>query len=145
MEHVFIVNPISGKADASLYLVPQIIEQAKKSNISYRVEMTQAHRHAVQLAQAYAQAGDPVAYACGGDGPRTKCWKGCCAPEIMKPRWPVFRAGREMIMFGILKAARFFKLGKSDKRSRHFGGFDAYTNRDFRCDLLCGNRCKGGL
>lgn len=69
MEHVFIVNPISGKADASLYLVPQIIEQAKKCNISYRIEMTQAHRHAVQLAQAYAQAGDPVRlYACGGDG-----------------------------------------------------------------------------
>ena len=30
MKHVFIVNPISGKADASLYLVPQIIEELKK-------------------------------------------------------------------------------------------------------------------
>lgn len=69
MEHVFIVNPISGKADASLYLVPQIIEQAKRCGISYRIEMTQEHRHAVRLAQIYAQEGDMVRlYACGGDG-----------------------------------------------------------------------------
>ncbi len=69
MEHVFIVNPISGKADASLYLVPQIIEQAKACGVEYRIEMTQAHRHAVRLAESYAQGGEPVRiYACGGDG-----------------------------------------------------------------------------
>ena len=28
MKHVFIVNPVSGKADASLYLVPRLIDAA---------------------------------------------------------------------------------------------------------------------
>ena len=30
MKHVFIVNPVSGKADASGTLVPQIITEAKR-------------------------------------------------------------------------------------------------------------------
>ena len=34
MRHVFIVNPVSGKADASGTLVPQIIDAAKKLGIS---------------------------------------------------------------------------------------------------------------
>ncbi|WP_367926004.1 diacylglycerol kinase family protein [uncultured Ruthenibacterium sp.] len=69
MEHIFVVNPVSGKADASLHLVPQIIEQAKKCGVSYRVEITQSHRHAVDLAYEYARAAEQVRiYACGGDG-----------------------------------------------------------------------------
>lgn len=70
MKHVFIVNPVSGKADASGTLVPQIITEAKRLGADYAIELTQYHRHAVELARAAAEeANGPVRlYACGGDG-----------------------------------------------------------------------------
>jgi len=41
MKHVFIVNPVSGKADASLYLVPRLIGAAAGAGVDYAVELTQ--------------------------------------------------------------------------------------------------------
>ena len=57
MEHIFIVNPISGKADASLFLVPQLIEAAKRADVPYRILLTERPRHAVELAQQAAANG----------------------------------------------------------------------------------------
>ena len=37
MKHVFIVNPVSGKADASLYLVPRLIDAAAGAGVDYAV------------------------------------------------------------------------------------------------------------
>lgn len=70
MKHLFIVNPVSGKADASGTLVPQIITVAKRLGADYAVELTQYHRQAVELARKAAEtARGPVRiYACGGDG-----------------------------------------------------------------------------
>ena len=69
MKHIFIVNPISGRANASETLVPQIHAAAKAAGIDYAVELTQAPLHAVQLAKQYASTGEEVRlYACGGDG-----------------------------------------------------------------------------
>lgn len=69
MRHIFIVNPVSGKADASGTLVPKIIAAAKALGIEYRVLLTEHPGHAVQLAREAAQPGAPVRlYACGGDG-----------------------------------------------------------------------------
>ena len=70
MKHVFIVNPVSGKANAALTLVPQIVEAAAGLGADHQVELTQAVGHAAELARRYAQAGpDKVRlYACGGDG-----------------------------------------------------------------------------
>lgn len=69
MKHVFIVNPISGKADASGTLVPQIIQVATKRKLDYQIILTEYHRHAIELAKAAAESGEPVRlYACGGDG-----------------------------------------------------------------------------
>lgn len=70
MKHVFIVNPVSGKADASGALVPRIITAAKALGADYSIELTEYHRHAVELAQrAAGSAEGPVRlYACGGDG-----------------------------------------------------------------------------
>lgn len=69
MTHVFIVNPVSGKADASLYLVPKLIAAAEAAKISYAVELTRRPGHASELARQYSENGNPVRlYACGGDG-----------------------------------------------------------------------------
>lgn len=70
MKHVFIVNPVSGQADASGTLVPRIIAAAAGLGVEYSIELTQYHRHAVELARKAAEtAGGPVRlYACGGDG-----------------------------------------------------------------------------
>ena len=46
MKHVFIVNPVSGKADASLYLVPRLIDAAAGAGVDYAVELTQHAGHA---------------------------------------------------------------------------------------------------
>lgn len=69
MKHVFIVNPISGKADASLYLVPKLLDAASAADISYSVELTKYRGHATELARQYGERGERVRlYACGGDG-----------------------------------------------------------------------------
>lgn len=68
MRHVFIVNPVSGKADASGTLVPQIITAAKGLKAEYEVKLTEHPGHAVQLARQAAQSGPVRLYACGGDG-----------------------------------------------------------------------------
>jgi len=69
MKHVFIVNPVSGKADASLYLVPRLIDAAAGAGVDYAVELTQHAGHAAEIARQYGDDGEPVRlYACGGDG-----------------------------------------------------------------------------
>ena len=44
MKHVFIVNPVSGKADASLYLVPKLIEAAEQAGVEYAVDTLSHYR-----------------------------------------------------------------------------------------------------
>ena len=51
MRHIFIVNPVSGKADASGTLVPRIITAAKGLEAEYEVQLTEYPGHAVQLAR----------------------------------------------------------------------------------------------
>ena len=69
MKHVFIVNPVSGKADASGVVVPRIIAAAGRAGIDYTIELTSAPRHAIRLAEQYASGGEEVRlYSCGGDG-----------------------------------------------------------------------------
>ena len=76
MEHIFIVNPISGKADASLFLVPQLIEAAKRADVPYKILLTERPRHAVELAQQAAANGAVRCYACGGDGTLNEVFEG---------------------------------------------------------------------
>lgn len=77
MKHVFIVNPVSGKADASLYLVPKLIEAATRAGVAYTIELTRYHQHAVELARQYSESGEPVRlYACGGDGTLNEVLRG---------------------------------------------------------------------
>lgn len=68
MKHVFIINPVSGKADASQYLAPRIADAARQAGVDYAVELTRAPGHAAELACAYAREGPARLYACGGDG-----------------------------------------------------------------------------
>ena len=69
MKHLFIVNPISGKADAGLYSVPRFIEIAARHKLDYQIEVTEYPNHACAIAkQAVAQHEEIRVYACGGDG-----------------------------------------------------------------------------
>lgn len=69
MKHIFIVNPISGKSDATVYLIPKIHEMARAQGLDYAVHVTEKAGHATSLAQQYGASGDAVRlYACGGDG-----------------------------------------------------------------------------
>lgn len=69
MKHIFIVNPVSGKKDASQTMVPKIEEAAEKFAIDYALVTTKAPRHAVEIAEQYARTGESVRlYAVGGDG-----------------------------------------------------------------------------
>lgn len=82
MKHVFVVNPVSGKADASLYLVPRLIEAAAAAGIDYEIELTQYPGHAREIADRYGKSGDSVRlYACGGDGTLNEVFEGAY-------RWP---------------------------------------------------------
>lgn len=69
MRHVFLVNPVSGKADASLTLVPRIVEACAAAGVDYEIALTEYPGHGAKLARHWASSGEPVRlYACGGDG-----------------------------------------------------------------------------
>lgn len=77
MKHIFIVNPVSGKADATLYLVPRLIEAAAAAEIDYEIEVTQYPGHAREIAERYGRTGEKVRlYACGGDGTLNEVFEG---------------------------------------------------------------------
>lgn len=77
MKHIFIVNPVSGKADASLYLVPKLLDAATAAGLDYSVELTRRPGHAAELARQYGALGEPVRlYACGGDGTLNEVFRG---------------------------------------------------------------------
>ena len=62
MKHVFIVNPVSGKADASLYLVPRLIDAAAGAGVDYAVELTQHAGHAAESPGSTVMTGDRCAF-----------------------------------------------------------------------------------
>lgn len=69
LRHIFIINPVSGRSDASEYLVPRIRQAAAAAGVADVIRRTQAPGHAARMAEEYARQGGPVRlYACGGDG-----------------------------------------------------------------------------
>lgn len=82
MRHVFIVNPVSGKADVSGSLVPRIIQAAARQGAEYQILLTERPGHAVELARQQAQTDGPVRlYACGGDGTLNEVLQGAYGLE----------------------------------------------------------------
>ncbi|MEG0911183.1 MAG: YegS/Rv2252/BmrU family lipid kinase [Ruthenibacterium sp.] len=80
MKHIFIVNPISGKSDATVYLIPQIHKAARAQGIEYAVHITEKAGHATELARQYGETGEFVRlYACGGDGTLNEVFFGAYA------------------------------------------------------------------
>lgn len=77
VKHIFIVNPVSGKKDATSAVVPGIEQKAKEAGIDFEVATTHSARHATQLAEQYAAKGEPVRlYAVGGDGTLNEVMQG---------------------------------------------------------------------
>ena len=77
MKHVFIVNPKAGKADASQFFVPSLIERIAPLKLDYAVEITTHSGHATEITKHYAMTRDPVRfYACGGDGTLNEVFTG---------------------------------------------------------------------
>ena len=69
MEHIFIINPVSGTTNPQTILAPAIQKAAADLAIPYQILRTEYPGHAKELAQQFARAGKPVRlYACGGDG-----------------------------------------------------------------------------
>lgn len=69
MKHVFVINPIAGKTDASAALTPEIRRAAEAAGVQYEIVRTTHAHHACEIASEYVKTGEPVRiYACGGDG-----------------------------------------------------------------------------
>ncbi|MGD9559353.1 MAG: diacylglycerol kinase family protein [Oscillospiraceae bacterium] len=77
MEHVFIINPVSGKKGVAEGLRTAIEAAAKARGVPVSICHTRAPRHATQIAQSHAQAGGAVRlYAVGGDGTLNEVFTG---------------------------------------------------------------------
>ena len=69
MEHIFVINPVSGTANAQTFLQPAIEKAAKELSISYQIIQTEHPGHGKEIAERFSKTGKPVRfYACGGDG-----------------------------------------------------------------------------
>lgn len=69
MEHIFIINPVSGTANAQTILEPAIKKAATDLSISYQIVRTEYPGHAKEIAEKFAKTGKNIRfYACGGDG-----------------------------------------------------------------------------
>ena len=69
MEHIFIINPVSGASNAQIILEPAIRKAAQELSISYQILKTRYPGHAKEIAEEFSRKGKPVRfYACGGDG-----------------------------------------------------------------------------
>ena len=69
MEHIFIINPVSGNTNPETYLRSKIQQIAEKLSLSYKILVTNYAGHAKKIANTYSQTGKPIRfYACGGDG-----------------------------------------------------------------------------
>jgi diacylglycerol kinase (ATP) len=64
---IFIVNPISGQG-AGAIAGEELQRMAGNAGLDYRIELTAAPGHAIQLAQQAAAGGADVVVAVGGDG-----------------------------------------------------------------------------
>ena len=69
MEHIFIINPVSGTSNARSLLEPEIKKAAQALSLDYRILETEYPGHGKELAKKISAEGKPVRfYACGGDG-----------------------------------------------------------------------------
>lgn len=69
MEHIFIINPVSGTTNPETYLRAKIEQVANKFSLSYKILVTEYEGHAKEIAKTYSQTGKAIRfYACGGDG-----------------------------------------------------------------------------
>ena len=69
MEHIFIINPVSGTANTQVFLEPAIQKAAAELSIPYQIIKTEYPGHATEIAHRFSKTGKPVRfYACGGDG-----------------------------------------------------------------------------
>lgn len=69
MEHIFIINPVSGTTNPETLLKPAIQKAAEGLSLSYQILQTEYPGHGREIARKYSSLGKPVRfYACGGDG-----------------------------------------------------------------------------
>lgn len=82
MEHVFIINPVAGKADARAFVLPRLEQAGKALGIQPVVVCTTRPGEAKEIAHRYAQKSAPVRlYACGGDGTLNEVFAGALGFE----------------------------------------------------------------
>ena len=112
MKHIFIVNPKAGKADASQYFVPTLIERIAPLKLDYAVEITTHPGHATEITKHYAMTRDPVRfYACGGDGTLNEVANGILGfPNAAMTCVPVGTGNDFLKNFGEAMMPRFLDL-----------------------------------
>ena len=67
MEHIFIINKISGKGLA-YKSIPKIEKICKEKGLDYKIEVTEYANHTKEIIESYNNRKDVIIYAVGGDG-----------------------------------------------------------------------------
>ena len=113
MQHVFIINPTSGRQDPTQGLLPRIQQAAKNTGEECLVEITAYPGHAVELAARYGKSGEKVRlYACGGDGTLNEVFNGAYPfPNVQVAHIPCGSGNDFIRNFGMEE--QFINLGEA--------------------------------
>ncbi|MDL2219283.1 protein BmrU [Ruminococcaceae bacterium OttesenSCG-928-O06] len=108
---MFIVNPVSGKKDATRAMVPVIQQAAEAAGITPEFEMTEAPKHATYIASTIAGTGQAVRlYSVGGDGTLNEIFAGAYPfPNAQVACLPCGSGNDFIRMFG--DAQQFLDIG----------------------------------
>ena len=111
MQYVFIINPIAGRRDASVWLEPAVRAAAARQGAAVVIHRTACRGDARRLAARYVASGERVnLYACGGDGTLNECAVGAAGfANAAVTHYPMGSGNDFLRMFGP-DAPRFYDL-----------------------------------
>lgn len=131
MNHIFILNPVSGNGTVVKNILPQIAQASKELNIPYQFYISKSIGDCEEYVRNYNTSQEPTRfYACGGDGTLNEVVNGAY--------------GKENVEIGIIPAGTGNDFVKTFKNYYKFSNLkDQFNGKATTIDLISYNNRIG--